>query len=74
MRQQLLDFLGDYADTYCSRIEEGPNGVFVYGTWHIFSMSALSSLIEFAKRHGYHYYVSTFLGEVRFRIYQSKES
>lgn len=71
MKQKLLDFLGDYAETYCSRIVEDCDGIYVYGSGNFLSMSALSSLIEFAQRHGFHYYVNSFRDEVRFRIYRS---
>lgn len=71
MKQKLLDFLGDYAETYCSRIEEDCDGIFVYGSGNFLSMSALTSLIVFANFYGFHYYVGTFCDEVRFRIYRS---
>ena len=71
MKQQLLDFLGDYAETYCSRIKEASNGIFVYGSCDMFSMSALTRLIKFAQRHKLHYYVSTHHDEVYIRLYKN---
>lgn len=70
MKQKLLDFLGNRAETYCSRIEEASDGIFVYGACDMFSMSALSYLIKFAQRHDLHYYISTRLNEVYFRLYK----
>lgn len=71
MKQQLIDFLGNSAEIYCSRIEEASNSIFVYGASDMFSMSALSRLIKFAQRHNLHYYVSTRHDEVYFRLYKN---
>ena len=70
MKQEFIDFLGNSADIYCSRIEEASDSLFVYGSSDMFSMSALSCLIKFAQRHKLHYYVSTRHDEVYFRFYK----
>lgn len=70
MKQKLLDFLGNRAETYCSSIEESSNGLYVYGSNDMFSMSALACLIKFARRYKLHYYVSTYHYEVYFHLYK----
>lgn len=71
MKQELINFLGKYAELFFSRIEESSNSIYVYGSCGFISMSALSMLIEFAHRHDCHYYVDSFRDEVRCRIYKS---
>lgn len=70
MKQKLLDFLGDRAETYFKSIEEASDGLYVYGACDMLSMSALSHLIKFARRYKLHYYVSTRRNEVYFRLYK----
>lgn len=70
MKQKLLKFLGSRAETYCKRIEEDSDSLFVYGSVDMFSQSALDYIIKFARRHKLHYYVSTRLNEVYFRLYK----
>lgn len=70
MKQDLIDFLGDYAEAYCCRIKEVRDGIYVYGSCNMFSSCALSMIIEFAQRRDYRYYVDSYRDEVRFRIYR----
>ena len=78
MKQQLISFLGELWMSDVKRIEDSNvtnnPAVAVYPTFSLFSQGFLMTLIEFANKNDYRYYIDIFGGELRMRIYKDEEA